>query len=416
MNTSLTVYLHFPCFDGLVSAVLASEYLERKLGWKTGDLKPVGYDLMGTWLRTPLEKPAAVVDFLFHPDADFWADHHQTSFPSDKLRENFLKRRTQFLLYDPQSLSCSSLLWRRIGKDLRDPRFREMASWADRIDGARYPSIRNAVLGNSPAMRISFSLIADSSGEYCNFLVRNLRKRNLTEVANMHRVRELYREVHSAIRNGLKDFKKSAHVERGGGIVVYDVENNGRSIVSRYAPYYFYPEALYSIGVSRSSEGSKITAMRNPWKRVGPIHLGQVFKNYGGGGHRRVASLLVANSRKQELARLLQTLLDEISPGSSKQESDRWREEPVIERFNFYDIYGYLLPGATLVGLLWLPFGIINRSWPAAQLAATVFVLGFSYVIGHVLQTIATTTVPSNMRDGNGKMRAPSDLIQTTRI
>jgi hypothetical protein len=83
----------------------------------------------------------------------------------------------------------------------------------------------------------------------------------------------------------------------------------------------------------------------------------------------------------------------------------------VIERFNFYDIYGYLLPGATLLGILWLPFGIINGSWPAAQLSATVFILGFSYVIGHVLQTVATVSVPSKIKDPNGKMRMPSDRI-----
>ncbi len=83
----------------------------------------------------------------------------------------------------------------------------------------------------------------------------------------------------------------------------------------------------------------------------------------------------------------------------------------MIERFNFYDIYGYLLPGAVLLGFLWLPFGIVNGAWPAAQLAATVFILGFSYVIGHVLQTIAAVVVPSKMRDTSRNMRAPSDRI-----
>ena len=72
--------------------------------------------------------------------------------------------------------------------------------------------------------------------------------------------------------------------------------------------------------------------------------------------------------------------------------------------------YGYLIPGATLLGILWLPFGIINGSWPAAQLAATVFILGFSYVIGHVLRTIAAATIPSK-RKWNGNFRAPSDRI-----
>jgi hypothetical protein len=123
MKNSLTLYLHFPCFDGLVSAVLASEYLDQKLGWKTECLKPVGYGLRDTWLRSPLEKPAAVVDFLFHPDADFWADHHATSFSSEEIRQNVLRKRNEFFLYDPKSLSCSSLLWRRLGRDFLDPRF-----------------------------------------------------------------------------------------------------------------------------------------------------------------------------------------------------------------------------------------------------------------------------------------------------
>ena len=77
----------------------------------------------------------------------------------------------------------------------------------------------------------------------------------------------------------------------------------------------------------------------------------------------------------------------------------------MIERFNFYDIYGYLLPGATLVGLLWLPFGIITGVWPTAQLSEAVFVLVFSYVIGHVLHTISSKAVPSMVRDGDASFR-----------
>ncbi|HSS98653.1 MAG TPA: hypothetical protein VLK33_16580, partial [Terriglobales bacterium] len=62
----------------------------------------------------------------------------------------------------------------------------------------------------------------------------------------------------------------------------------------------------------RSAEGPKITAMRNPWKRVGAVHLGQIFKHYGGGGHRRVASLLLTNSPEQRLPTLMQDLLQQM--------------------------------------------------------------------------------------------------------
>jgi hypothetical protein len=43
MSEALTVYLHFPCFDGVVSAALVCEYMERKYGQKTGKIVPVNY-------------------------------------------------------------------------------------------------------------------------------------------------------------------------------------------------------------------------------------------------------------------------------------------------------------------------------------------------------------------------------------
>ena len=64
MPEDLTVYLHFPCFDGVISAVLACEYLERKHGWKTEQIVPVNYSGREKWASQPLAKPAAVVDFL----------------------------------------------------------------------------------------------------------------------------------------------------------------------------------------------------------------------------------------------------------------------------------------------------------------------------------------------------------------
>lgn len=83
----------------------------------------------------------------------------------------------------------------------------------------------------------------------------------------------------------------------------------------------------------------------------------------------------------------------------------------MIDRFNFYDIYGYLLPGATMLALLWLPFGIVSRKWPDAQIADAIFILVFSYVVGHLLQTLATTTLPSKVKDKSGNLRTPSDIV-----
>src|ERR1700740_1709547 len=73
-----TLYFHYPCFDGLVSGVLAWEFLEAN-EWNITQLIPVDYGIRKRWLARKLKKPCAVVDFLYHPRSDFWADHHKTT-------------------------------------------------------------------------------------------------------------------------------------------------------------------------------------------------------------------------------------------------------------------------------------------------------------------------------------------------
>jgi hypothetical protein len=84
----------------------------------------------------------------------------------------------------------------------------------------------------------------------------------------------------------------------------------------------------------------------------------------------------------------------------------------VIKQFNFYDVYGYLLPGLTLLGFMWAPMGIISRSWPDQDISKAIFLTALAYLLGHVLQTIATNALPSRvMLDDSGRPRFPSDRL-----
>ena len=313
MAETLTVYLHFPCFDGVISAVLACEYLERKQGWKTGDIAPVNYSGRETWTSQPLAKPAAVVDFLYHPDADFWADHHQTTFLTPELEAHCRRMDSANLLYDAGASSCAEVIWRKSFRLLREPRFREMVEWARRIDGAHYDSVEEAVLGDTPALRISFSFLRDSSADYCRFLVESLRSKSFAEVAASRHVAECYLSVRKAIRNGQQLFRKASRLEKDG-IVVFHVEDTGNALLSRYAPYLDYPEARYSVGITDTGHGAKITAMRNPWRRFRSVPLGQIFSHYGGGGHQRVASVLLKD--RQEAKQTLVSILSDLRSAS----------------------------------------------------------------------------------------------------
>lgn len=67
----------------------------------------------------------------------------------------------------------------------------------------------------------------------------------------------------------------------------------------------------------------------------------------------------------------------------------------MIERFNFYDVYGYLVPGLTLLVLLWLPFGISAPEPPEADLWSAVTVVVLAYVVGHMIQLLARFVWPT---------------------
>lgn len=61
----------------------------------------------------------------------------------------------------------------------------------------------------------------------------------------------------------------------------------------------------------------------------------------------------------------------------------------MTERFNFYDVYGYLLPGGLLLALLWLPVGLLFGIWPPMEFGSTLFAVGLSYIAGQVLQVLS---------------------------
>lgn len=271
---------------------------------------PVNYDVRTTWLETRLTD-AAVVDFLFHPDADFWVDHHATSFlnEADRLRASE-DRRDRLRLYDAESSSCALLLWEHLRAYVSDPtRYASMVSWADKIDAARYVDVQEAVLGSDPAIVINLSLVLGDDHQYCELLLRGLRHGTLDQVAAMPEVRQRAQAVTRLTKLGLRIVKEAIHLE-AAGIAVFDVTEHEGVIVNRYAPYLFYPEARYSVGIVRSTKGAKITAMRNPWREFESVELGNIFAGFGGGGHRRVASLLVPPARDPR--RLLRSIVDEI--------------------------------------------------------------------------------------------------------
>jgi hypothetical protein len=292
MKRHAKLLFHSPCFDGIVSAVLVLDYLQHHEQWGEVECVRVNYDHRDAWLATRFTERTAVVDFLYHPDAVFWADHHRSAFLTAEMRTDFLERNdAAALIYDPDFDSCAGLLWCHLAEyaSYRNDRFAELVRWAEKIDAARYDSVDEALSFSHPALQISASLALGSDG-YSESLVHLLSARSLEEVSETPEVRAKFVQFQRSTIEGLTRLGASARLR--DDVVVFDVDAR-EAIVPRYAPYRFFPHARYSVGVIRYDDGAKITAMRNPWRNFESVPLGDIFTRYGGGGHQRVASAFV---------------------------------------------------------------------------------------------------------------------------
>jgi len=84
----------------------------------------------------------------------------------------------------------------------------------------------------------------------------------------------------------------------------------------------------------------------------------------------------------------------------------------MIERFNFYDVYGYLVPGFALLLVFSIPYFAAGGTFPFDDLADAVVVIIAAYIAGHLLQIVAGKVMPIRTKAaGQTTPRTSSDLM-----
>lgn len=304
----ITVLFHED-FDGIASAVLAIRLFRDHLGIAVAGHSPVDYSMRPGWLKRDLGH-AAVVDFLYHPRADWWWDHHETTFLLEEHRRRF-RQDPPRRVWSPAATSCAIMLVEifRRHYEFESSDLAELVEWADRIDSARYDSPEQAVESSEPALRINMSFLSHKTPGYLRRLVSQLEHSPLEEVARCADVERHYRKALGYQTRGLEEFRCSA--ELVGSTVVFRVSSAQDRVFNRYFPYYVFPAAACSVGAVCRRSSVKITAMSNPWRpHPGRLpHLGQLFAAYGGGGHRRVGSVVLTGRDRGNIEEILSRVL-----------------------------------------------------------------------------------------------------------
>lgn len=307
-NTGLTIYYHRD-FDGMCAGAILARIL-RDRGESDVALRHVNYDQRREWENFAEGERFAIVDFHYHPRADYWFDHHPTTFLSDELRAAY--EPSERHRWDENSPSCPPMILSHAKEHWgyeAPKRFDEMAVWSDIVDAAQFTSVEQAIFGDDPALRLMRSLTVAPTPDWVDELAGALVDKSLTEVANRGDVEKAHQRASRNRDRALEQFPPTVEWKKDG-VIFYDASSN-KIRRERFAPFYHHPEVVYSVGVIPTRSGFHVTCGENPWnKPERPVHVGEMMERYGGGGHRAVGganppSLQAARDAAAEVANLL---------------------------------------------------------------------------------------------------------------
>jgi hypothetical protein len=294
----ITIHYHRD-FDGMVAGAVLAHVLSTTANedcrWSS-----VNYDQRKDWDQFERGRRFAIVDFHFHPRAEYWFDHHPTTFLTPELRAQFTP--SDRWVWDETSPSCPPLILAHAAEHwgyTAPERFQEMAEWSNIIDAALFKSVDQALFGDNAALRISRALTAAPDKNWTDVLVGALKDHDLEQVAGREDVERSWSRAARNRDKALQQFPPTI-ISTDGGVVHYDASSN-KIRRERFAAFFHHPKASFSVGVIPTRSGFHVSAGQNPWNLPPEVvHIGEVMETYGGGGHRAVGG---ANAKSLEHAR-----------------------------------------------------------------------------------------------------------------
>jgi hypothetical protein len=308
------VCFHDKCFDGACSAAVFTRLYRAAVNSRadfayTGMMHRAG-QLFDAGVFDGDEN--AIVDFKYSPSErlTWWFDHHQSAFLTESDAEHFRRDASGRKFYGPEFRSCTKFI-AHIGAtrfDFHAPDLEELVKWADIVDGAQYSDTRTAVEMRDPATQLTLVIEGSRDADFVPKLIPELASRPLAEVAALPHIRKLFQELYEHHLKAIDIIRGRAAVS--GGVVFFDVSEDGLEGFNKFIPYYLFPEAVYSVAVSRSAARTKIAVGSNPWNDAPKnANLATICERFGGGGHAKVAAISLA---PQELDRA-RTVAGEIA-------------------------------------------------------------------------------------------------------
>ena len=313
----MKVHFHNNCFDGLASAAVFTNFYRgavcrnavfqyKGLAHRAGQLfMDVQFD----------GDENSIVDFKYSsdPQLTWWFDHHQSAFLTPEDEAHFRDDRSGKKFHDPNYRSCTKFIADMVERHFgfNSDRLREVIHWADVIDGAQFESASAAVELREPAMKLMMVIEGVRNSDVIHRLIHDFQEKSLEDIAAQEWVQEAFRPLYDRHVKSIDIIRQNARCE--AKTVFFDVSDYEMEGYNKFIPYYLFPDATYSVGVSPSSFRSKISVGSNPWSPHPRVHnLADLCERHGGGGHPVVGAISFAPEELPRARRIAKEIVQEL--------------------------------------------------------------------------------------------------------
>jgi hypothetical protein len=324
-STRVVVATHGHCFDGMCSAALFTRLLRHVF---PNQAFAFTYHGMGYGPGSSGVDPKlldgdvnAILDFRFStsPKLTWYFDHHVSAFPSADDKATYEARAAvsdgeRRVFHDGAYGSCTKLITdvgaARFG--LNPAPLADLVRWADMIDTASFPSAKMAVDRTEPVLQLMTVVEHMGDDAFLAKMVPRLLEEPITDVARGDDVANAFAPLYE----GHKAFVElvRAHAVRSGNVVLVDLTDTELEVAGKFVTYALYPDAAYSVLVSRGKGKLKISIGFNPWCNQTRTHnIAKICERHGGGGHPVVGAISLAVDKVDDAKKLAREIATELS-------------------------------------------------------------------------------------------------------
>ncbi|PWT93515.1 MAG: phosphoesterase [Blastocatellia bacterium] len=314
----LRLLYHGHCFDGVASAATFTRFYKQRI-------HPEADVYYGGLLHRPNNvfdvnqldgDENAIVDFKYAASdkLTWWFDHHESAFLTPADEAHFRNDTSGKKFLDPTKKSCTEFIAEiaqtRFGFDASE--IESLVHWAHIIDGALYKSPAQCVELKEPALQLMQVIESDPDDLFIEQIIRDLTTSSLEDVATSSEVQRRFKPILEQHLQTLEAIKRKAHF--ANRVVQFDLVDEGYEGFNKFIPYYLFPEATYSVALTRGPQRTKISVGSNPWAPVPRSHnIAKICERYGGGGHAVVGAVSFKPEEVSEARAAVREIVEELS-------------------------------------------------------------------------------------------------------